>query len=117
MFILKCTHLSVQLHVLSLMYNVLLVTGADNEEHLQKSEDVLGQLRQRGIRVKSNKCSFLKNSVEYSGHRITNTGFQTSSKKVEAVQLAPKPKDVRELHSFLRLLHYHCKFILNLATL
>ena len=95
----------------------ILVTGADDEEHLCKLEEVLGRLRQHGIRVKSSKCSFLKNSVEYLGHRITNTGLQTSSKKVKAVQLAPKPKNVRELHSFLGLLHYYGKFMPNLATL
>ena len=35
---------------------------------------------------------------------------------MEAVRLAPKPKNVRELRSFLGLLHYYGKFIPNLAT-
>ena len=65
----------------------ILVTGANDEEHLCRLEEVLDRLRQHGIRVKSSKCSFFKNSVECLGHRITNTGLQTSSKKVEAYQL------------------------------
>ena len=95
----------------------ILVTGADDEEHLCRLEDVLDRLRKHGIRVKNSKCSFFKNSVKYLGHRIISTGLQTSSRKVEAVQLEPKPKNVSELQSFLGLLHYYGKFIPNLATL
>ena len=71
----------------------ILVTGVDDEEHLRRLEEVLDRLRQHGIRVKSSKCSFFKNSVEYPCHRTTNTGLQTSSKKVEAVQLGTKAKE------------------------
>ena len=64
-----------------------------------------------------NKCSFLEKSVEYLGHCIDATGLHTTTKKVEAVQLAPTPKDQNQLRSFLRLLHYYGKFMPNLASL
>ena len=70
----------VQCHI-----NDILITGEDDEEHLRNLEEVLDRLRQHGIRVKSSKCSFFKNSVEYLGHRIASSGLQTSGKKVEAL--------------------------------
>ena len=56
-----------------------------------------------GIRVKSSKCTFFQDSVEYLGHKITNEGLHTTTKKVDALQLAPAPKNQRELRSFSRL--------------
>ena len=70
-----------------------------------------------GIRVKSSKCTFFQDSVEYLGHKITSEGLHTTTKKVDAIRLAPAPKNQRELRSFLGLLHYYGKFIPNLATL
>ena len=55
-------------------------------------------------------------SVEYLGHQIDADGLHTTTAKVEAVVQAPPPKNVQELRSFLRLLNYYGKFLLNLAT-
>ena len=95
----------------------ILVTGADDDEHFHNLEEVLVRLGNHGIRVKSSKCTFFQDSVEYLGHKITSEGLHTTTKKVEAVRLAPAPKNQRELRSFLELLHYYGKFMPNLATL
>ena len=95
----------------------ILVTGADDDEHFHNLEEVLVRLRNYGIRVKSSKCTFFQSSVEYLGHKITGEGLHTTTKKVDAVRLAPAPKNQSELRSFLGLLHYYGKFVPNLATL
>ena len=56
-------------------------------------------------------------SVEYLGHLIDARGVQALPGKVEAVQKAPPPQNVTQLHSFLGLLNYYAKFIPNLATI
>ena len=95
----------------------ILVTGADDEEHLRNLEEVLARLMKHGIQVKSSKCTFFQDSVEYLGHKITSEGLHTTTKKVDAIRLAPAPKNQRKLRSFLGLLHYYRKFIPNLGTL
>ena len=45
----------------------IIVTGTDDEEHIRNLEEVLGRLRSHGITVKSSKCSFFQDSVEYLG--------------------------------------------------
>ena len=95
----------------------ILVTGADDDEHFHNLEEVLVHLRNYGIQVKSSKYTFFQSSVEYLGHKITSEGLHTTTKKVEAVRLAPAPKNQCELRSFLGLLHYYGKFMPNLATL
>ena len=43
--------------------------------------------------------------------------MHTTKSKVEAIQEAPAPKNVQELHSFLGLLNYYAKFIPYLVSL
>ena len=70
----------------------ILVTGADDDEHFHNLEEVLVQLRSHGIWMKSSKCTVFQDSVEYLGHKITTGGLHTTTKKVDAVRLAPAPK-------------------------
>ena len=86
-------------------------------EHLDNLRKVLQRLQNRGVRVKKSKCSFLKSSVQYLGHRIDAEGIHATDDKIQAIVNAPVPKNVTELRSFLGLLNYYGRFIPNLASL
>ena len=79
----------------------VLVTGKDDEEHLRNLEEVLMRLTDREFRLKRAKCHFLQPSVEYLGYKVDADGLHTTTEKVEAILSAPRPVDVRQLHSFL----------------
>ena len=66
--------------------------------------------------MKKAKCSFMKDKVEFLGHRVDAEGLHITTDKLEAIQKTPAPKDVQELRSFLGLLNYYGKFLPNLAT-
>ena len=95
----------------------ILISGKNDAEHLQNLAKVLARLDQHGIRLRRNKCEFLKDSVEYLGHRIDAEGLHTSPEKVKAIQQAPTPSNVVELRSFLGLLNYYGKFVSNLSSI
>ena len=95
----------------------ILVTGKDQEEHLQNLNEVFSRLEKHGFRLKREKCTLLAKSVEYLGHSITKDGISALPDKVEAIAKAPQPTNVQELRSFLGLLNYYGKFIRNLATI
>ena len=63
------------------------------------------------LRVKQMKCEFLNESVEYLGHK----GLHALLTKVTAIVEEPELQNVQDLISFLELLNYYAKFILNLA--
>ena len=69
-------------------------------------------MQEQRMRLKHHKCTLLKNSVDCFGHHLNAQGFQTSTKKVEAILKAPATTSVTELWSFLGLLNYDRKFIL-----
>ena len=54
--------------------------------------------------------------MEYLGHCIDREELHTTS-EIEAIQLAPRPKNQHQLRSFLGLVQYYGKFIPNLASL
>ena len=55
----------------------ILVTGPTNEAHLQNLEEVFRRLKSYGIRMKKEKCHFMRNSVTYLGHVINSEGIYT----------------------------------------
>ena len=95
----------------------ILVTGANDAEHLKNLEAVLKRLQQYGIHLKRSKCRFLCPRVEYLGHLIDSQGLRATKSKVEAIVNAPPPQNVQQLRSFLGLLNYYGKFIPNLASI
>ena len=95
----------------------ILVTGATNDEHLQNLKEVLNRLQQHNIRPKREKRQFMKESVDYLGHRVNAQGVHAAPEKVKAITQAPAPKNVQELRSFLGMLNYYGKFLKTLSTL
>ena len=69
----------------------ILVTGRNNQEHLETLEQVLQCIEQAGLKLKESKCRFLKNSVEYLGFLIDSHGLHTILTKVEAFSKVPTP--------------------------
>jgi len=67
------------------------------------------------MKLKSDKCSFLLQELEYLGHKISAKRLQPTTEKVQAIVQAPQPTNVTQLKSFLGMLNYG-KFLLNLST-
>lgn len=94
----------------------ILVTGRNDEEHLQTLARVLERLQEAGLRLKWSKCTFLEKEVMFLGHKVDETGLHPVPEKVTAIQNAPSPKTVTELKAYLGLLNYYNKFLPNLST-
>ena len=94
----------------------ILVTGTDEQNHLNNLELVLQRLESAGLTLKKSKCIFTATSVEYLGHVIDKNGLHPSPSKVQAIKQAPQPTNVTELKSFLGLVNYYHKFLPNLST-
>ena len=95
----------------------ILITGQNDEQHLQNLANVLYRLEEHGLRLKRGKFQFLQPAVEYLGHRVDAEGIHTAEGKKIAILQAPQPQNLQQLRSFLGLLNYYGKFIPNLATL
>uniref|UniRef100_UPI00398E9D91 uncharacterized protein n=1 Tax=Pristiophorus japonicus TaxID=55135 RepID=UPI00398E9D91 len=84
----------------------ILVSGQNIVEHLQNLEEVVRRLNRMGLRLKCSKCVFLAPEMAFLGRRIAADGIRPTNAKTEAIENAPRPQNVTELRSFLRLLNY-----------
>lgn len=95
----------------------ILVTGRTKEEHLKNLDQVLTRLRERGLKLKKEKCDFVRDSLEFLGHVIDAKGVHKSGAKVDKIKAMPEPTDAGQLRSYLGMLNYYRKYLPNLATI
>ena len=94
----------------------ILISGKSETDHMATLEEVLQRLAAVGLHLKREKCTFLVPSVTYLGYRIDSQGLHPVSDKVCAIQNAPKPHNQSSLKSYLGLLSYYSRFLLNLPN-
>ena len=91
----------------------ILVIGEFKAAHRHNLGTVLDRLESAGIRLKRDKCAFMLPEMEYLGHRISTRGLEPLASKVRAIAEAPTPTYVSQLKSFLGLLNYYGRFLLD----
>ncbi len=86
------------------------------DKHVRHIENVLDRLRKHGLRVKFSKCQLIQHKMEYLGFLVGKDGLKVNSKKVQAINDFPTPKDVKGIQAFLRVVGYFRQFIPDNAT-
>ena len=97
-------------------FDNILIVGSTDAEHDARVRQVLQPLKQRGVRLKKDKCEFGQSEVTYLGDRVDHEGLKPTKDKVKAIREAPEPRNVTELKAFLGLLNYYRHFLPNLSN-
>ena len=103
-------------HVAAIQDDIL-ITGKDDEHHIQNLNTVLSRLDSYGLRHLLNKCKSMHQSVTYMACFISAEGTPPTEDKVEAIKKAPRPENCTQLRAFLGMINYHGKFICNLSSI
>lgn len=93
----------------------VLILTKDVDSHNDTLRAVLKALRDKGIKINSQKCKLLCESVDYLGHIFDKSGVHPNPTKVKSIFEAPAPKNVKQVQSFLGLCNYYSRFIPNFA--
>ena len=75
----------------SIMDDVL-VSGETDQEHHDNIVNLFNRFKQRGLRVKPAKCSFMQETVTYMGREIAEEGMRPTDEQVRAIRKAPNPR-------------------------
>ena len=87
--------------------DLLCITKASLDDHLNHLRLVLTRLQKAGLKVNAPKSKFCAKETECLGYILTRTGIKPQPKKVQAVLAINTPKTVKDLHSFLGMVQYY----------
>ena len=95
----------------------IIITGPSDEEHIRSLRMVLSRIREYGLRLKEEKCSFMQNEVTYLGHKIDKDGKSPDQDRVQAILKIPAPTCVKELECFLGKINYYGQFVKDVSSI
>ena len=95
----------------------ILIYSPDVKTHLKHLELIFQRLREVDLKLKMEKCSFLKQHIQYLGHIVSGEGIKPVPEKLSAIQQMPHPYTPKEVKQFLGLVGYYRKFISHYADI
>ncbi|KAL9974674.1 hypothetical protein ACROYT_G011737 [Oculina patagonica] len=81
------------------------------------SESVQERAREKGVKLKKQKCEIKIPEVVYIGDKITKDGIKPDESKIEAILNLPSPQNKKDVERLLGMVTYLSKFIPNMSTL
>ena len=93
----------------------VLIFSPDIKTHLKHIRQVFERLRKADLRLKKEKCNFLKAHIQYLGQLISGEGIEPVPEKLESIEKMPAPTTPKEIKQFLGLTGYYRKFVPRFA--
>ena len=115
--LMDCTMRGLQYEVCLIYLDDIIVFSNDIPTQLCRLSLIFERLKMANLKLKPSKCSFLQQSVDFLGYRITPNGIETDQRKIEAVVNWPIPRKLREVRGFLGLCGYYRRFVPNFSEL
>ena len=89
----------------------ILIYSPDIKTHLKHLEMIFARRCEVGLKLKREKCNFIKEHLQYLGHIISEKGITLVPEKLDSIEKMPAPRTPKEVKQFLGLVGYYRKFI------
>ena len=84
------------------------------EKNITLTKRVIASLQQNGLKLRLDKCQFLKKEIKHLGRIINANGIRIQQKHISKLIAFPVPKTEKQLRQFLGLINWLNTFIPHL---
>ncbi|GFT78508.1 hypothetical protein TNCV_3494931 [Trichonephila clavipes] len=95
----------------------ILVASSSPEEHLQHLQILFTRLQQYGLSLKPSKCIFGVTTIQFLGFKVSESGIEPLSDRVDCILNFPQPTTLTQLRRFLGLFNFYRRFVPKAAHL
>jgi len=89
----------------------VIIFSANAEQHVKDVDTVLHRLREAGVTLNLEKCTWFSDEVEYLGHIVRPGQLHVHNKNVDALKHAKFPTTKTQLKSFLGMCNVYRWFV------
>lgn len=99
-------------HITILAYlDDLIICSSTLATHLLDLKQTFQRLKSFGFHLNREKCNFCLPRVKYLGHILTTEGLRVDPEKTNAIIERPRPKNPKQVISFLQTCSWYRRFI------
>ncbi|CAF4625764.1 unnamed protein product [Didymodactylos carnosus] len=80
------------------------------EEHMKHLQDVFSVLSEHRFTLNPDKCSLVKQSIEFLSHTITKDSINPSKERIQAILDIPQPITLAQANKFIGKIGWYRKF-------
>ena len=95
----------------------VLICSNNWTKHLYHLTEVFQRLQEAGLTIKLKKCTLEAQECIYLGHRIGRGGVWLEISKVATIQAMARPRNKKDVRTFLGMTGYYRRFIKDYATI
>lgn len=96
-------------------FDDICVSGRTKKEHDEVLLKVLQRAREKNVRFNPNKFQFAMTEVKYLGHIFSHNQIKPDPDRLTAIEKMGRPKNKKDLQTFLGVINDMRKFIPNLS--
>ena len=95
----------------------VLIYSRTFEDHLDHITKVFQRLREARLKMKAEKCEFLKSEVQYIGHVVKPDGILPNPEQVSAIRNMAPPTNAKGVRRIIGMCSFYRRFIPHFAEI
>ena len=95
----------------------VIIVSKNIEEHKVRLFEIFDRIEKWGLKIQLEKCNFFKEKLKFLGHIVSKSGIEPDPEKKKKISDLARPKDVKELKSFMGTINYYGRFVSEMHKL
>ena len=101
----------------SVYFNDVTIYSTNSDNHLKHFKRTFQLIHKYKFTLKSDKCEFLKEKVEFLEHKVSPKGISPSDKLINKVSVCEPPKSKADIKAFIHLCGFYHSHIQGFAEI